>query len=118
MKKGLAILGATGSIGCSTLEIVDLYPDRFEVVCLSAGRNLERLAQQIRRHRPRRVAVLSEQDAYNLADLLDGDLPEIGFGLDGLVACATEAGVDMVVSAIVGAAGLVPTMRAIEAGKD
>ncbi|GAB4163764.1 MAG: 1-deoxy-D-xylulose-5-phosphate reductoisomerase [Geothermobacteraceae bacterium] len=118
MSRGLAVLGATGSIGCSTLEIVDLFPDRFRVVSLTGGRNLKRLAEQIRRYRPVRVAVLSEEDAETLAGLVGEDRPEIGCGLEGLIACATEPEVDLVVSAIVGSAGLLPTMRAIEAGKD
>ncbi|RMF42025.1 MAG: 1-deoxy-D-xylulose-5-phosphate reductoisomerase [Deltaproteobacteria bacterium] len=118
MSRGLAVLGATGSIGCSTLEIVDLFPDRFRVVSLTAGRNLERLAEQVRRYRPVRVAVLGDEDAERLAGLLGDDRPEISCGLEGLIACATEPEVDLVVSAIVGSAGLLPTMRAIEAGKD
>ncbi|TYO99532.1 1-deoxy-D-xylulose 5-phosphate reductoisomerase [Geothermobacter ehrlichii] len=118
MSRGLAILGATGSIGCSTLEIVDAYPDRFRVVSLTGGRNLRRLAEQVRRYRPRMVAVLGMEDADRLRAELGGDCPEIGYGEEGMVRCATADEADLVVSAIVGSAGLVPTLRAIEAGKD
>jgi 1-deoxy-D-xylulose-5-phosphate reductoisomerase len=116
--KGLAILGATGSIGCSTLEIVDAYPDRFRVVSLTGNRNLRRLLEQIRRYRPRHVAVGNAADAAWLKAELGSAAPELSYGEEGLIHCATVAGVDLVVSAIVGAAGLVPTMAAINSGKD
>ncbi len=116
--KRLAILGSTGSIGVSTLEIVAAHPERFEVVSLTAGNNLERLAEQVRRFRPQLVAVLREEDADRLRRQLGQNGTTIVAGIEGLIACATHAAVDMVVSAIVGAAGLMPTMAAIEAGKD
>lgn len=118
MKK-LAILGSTGSIGVSTLDIVAAHPDRFEVVSLTAGSNLELLAMQIATFRPRLVSVLTPELALKLSGMLPaGGRPEILSGVDGLVAAATESDVDMVVAAIVGAAGLVPTSAAIKAGKD
>ena len=117
MKK-LAILGSTGSIGVSTLDIVAAYPDRFRVSTLTAGNNLQRLEEQIRRFRPQAVAVLTDEDARQLRRNIGSEGPEILVGVEGLIACAAAAEVDMVVSAIVGAAGLVPTMAAIEAGKD
>ncbi len=116
--KRLSVLGATGSIGVSTLEIVAAYPERFRVTALTGGHNLTRLAEQIRRFRPQRVAVMTAGDAAKLRLELGTDSPEILFGIEGLIACATEGEADMVVSAIVGAAGLVPTIAAIEAGKD
>ncbi|MDK2847035.1 MAG: 1-deoxy-D-xylulose-5-phosphate reductoisomerase [Desulfuromonadales bacterium] len=116
--KRLGILGSTGSIGVSTLDIVAAFPDQFEVVTLTAGNNLVRLEEQIRRFRPQMVAVLSEDGAKQLKQRLGDEAPQILSGIEGLVACATHAGIDMVVSAIVGAAGLVPTMSAIESGKD
>ena len=116
--KRLAILGSTGSIGVSTLEIVAAHPERFEVVSLTAGNNLERLALQIRRFRPQQVAVLRPEDANRLRAQLGECSTTILSGIEGLIACATHDAVDMVVSAIVGAAGLMPTMAAIEAGKD
>jgi 1-deoxy-D-xylulose-5-phosphate reductoisomerase len=116
--KRLGILGSTGSIGVSTLDIVAAFPDRFEVVTLTAGNNLVRLEEQIRRFRPQMVAVISEDGAKQLKQRLGDEAPQILSGVEGLVACATHAGIDMVVSAIVGAAGLIPTMSAIESGKD
>ncbi len=116
--KQLAILGSTGSIGVSTLDIVAAHPDKFRIVSMTAGRNLPLLLQQIRQFSPRLVAVLSPADAESLKGLLGAEAPEIVSGIDGLTACACHSDVDMVLSAIVGAAGLVPTMAAIESGKD
>ena len=117
MKK-LGILGSTGSIGVSTLEIVAAHRDRFEVVALTAGNNLELLKSQIEEFSPRLVAVKSEDLARELERMLPARRPEILFGIPGLIAAATVTDVDMVVAAIVGAAGLVPTAAAIKAGKD
>jgi 1-deoxy-D-xylulose-5-phosphate reductoisomerase len=116
--KNLAILGATGSIGVSTLEIVAANPERFRVQALTGGTNLPRLAEQILRFQPRLVAVLTAGDAERLRQLLGSRTPEILWGVEGFIACATLGEVDLVVSAIVGAAGLIPTMAAIEAGHD
>jgi 1-deoxy-D-xylulose-5-phosphate reductoisomerase len=116
--KHLAVLGSTGSIGVSTLEIVAAHPDRFRVVSLTAGKNLPLLQQQIRRFHPKLVSVLQSVDADALRSALGPSAPEILSGIEGLIACACHAEVDMVLSAIVGAAGLVPTMAAIENGKD
>ena len=117
MKK-LSILGSTGSIGVSTLDLVATHPDRFEVVALTAGSNLDLLAQQIARFSPQLVAVLTEELAQQLKGMLSGPRPEIVAGIPGMIAAATIAECDMVVAAIVGAAGLVPTAAAIKAGKD
>lgn len=117
MKK-LTILGSTGSIGVSTLEIVAAHPDRFQVVALTAGNNLELLKRQIEIFRPRLVSVMTADLARDLDRMLQGPKPEIHHGLAGLIAAATAGESDMVVAAIVGAAGLVPTAAAIEAGKD
>jgi 1-deoxy-D-xylulose-5-phosphate reductoisomerase len=116
--KSLAILGSTGSIGVSTLEIVAAHPERFRVVALTAGRNLALLEQQIRTFCPELVAVPAAADAERLAILLGTSAPRILSGRDGLVACAADSGAQIVVSAIVGAAGLEPTLAAIEAGID
>ncbi len=116
--KTLAILGSTGSIGVSTLDIVAAYPERFRVLALTAGNNLELLQEQIGRFRPELVAVLAAEDAGRLRRQLGEDGPQVLHGIEGLIACATLPGVEMVVSAIVGAAGLVPTVAAIESGKD
>lgn len=117
MKK-LTILGSTGSIGVSTLEIVAAHRDRFEVVALTAGNNLELLKQQIDAFRPRLVSVLTADLARQLDCMLTGPKPEIHHGVPGLIAAATAGESHVVVAAIVGAAGLVPTAAAIKAGKD
>jgi 1-deoxy-D-xylulose-5-phosphate reductoisomerase len=118
MKK-LAILGSTGSIGVSTLEIVAGHPDRFEVVSLTAGNNIDLLVRQIVAFRPKLVSVLTPELAVRLRSMLPpGERPEILSGVEGVTAAATYAGIDMVVAAIVGAAGLIPTAAAIRAGKD
>ena len=116
--KQIAILGSTGSIGVSTLEIVAAHPDKFRVVSLSVGKNLELCARQVRQFRPKLVALADPHDIPRLRELLDGQDVEITGGLEGLCAVATADGVQMVVAAIVGAAGLVPTAAAIQAGKD
>lgn len=114
--KRLAILGSTGSIGTSTLDLVRLNPDRFRVIALAAGRNLDALRRQIIEHRPEFVSVASDDDAHALA----AEFPEIeiGAGVDGLGRAACHRDTEMVVSALVGAVGLVPTVAAIRAGKD
>jgi 1-deoxy-D-xylulose-5-phosphate reductoisomerase len=117
-QKALAILGSTGSIGVSTLAIVAAFPERYRIVSLTAGSNVRLLHAQIKQFRPERVAVADEAVARQLHDELGGTGPEILFGVDGLVQCATHPLADMVVSAIVGSAGLVPTMAAVRAGKD
>ena len=116
--KQIAILGSTGSIGVSTLEIAAAHPDMFRVIALSAGRNLELFARQIRQFNPAVAAVADKADITRLKELLPGHPVEITGGVEGLCAAATASGVEMVVAAIVGAAGLVPTAAAIRAGKD
>lgn len=117
--KYLTILGATGSIGTSTLEIVAAHPDRFTIVALTAGANLELFARQIERFSPRLAVVHDEKLASELTAMLPaGNGTEIMFGIEGLIAAATMTETQMVVAAIVGAAGLIPTAAAIKAGKD
>ncbi|PLX85655.1 MAG: 1-deoxy-D-xylulose-5-phosphate reductoisomerase [Desulfuromonas sp.] len=117
--KQISILGSTGSIGVSTLQIVRDFPDRFDVVSLTAGKNITLLAEQIRQFRPAMVAVVDADDAERLSTMLDTDeRPQILSGVQGLIDCACAPDVSMVVAAIVGAAGLRPTLAAIEAGKD
>ncbi|MBV5340156.1 MAG: 1-deoxy-D-xylulose-5-phosphate reductoisomerase [Deltaproteobacteria bacterium] len=116
--KNLTILGSTGSIGVSTLEIVSTHPDRFSVVAMTAGNNLELFVRQIRQFRPRIAVVASTADIPRLKELCSGlDVTVLG-GIEGLIAAATADETEMVVAAIVGAAGLVPTAAAIRAGKD
>jgi len=116
--KNLSILGATGSIGVNTLDIVRQNPENFTVKALTGGANLQRLAEQVREFTPELVAVTREEDVPALKELLSGVQVELLHGVEGISACAAYVGSDMVVSAIVGAAGLVPTMAAIRAGKD
>jgi len=119
VRKTLSILGSTGSIGVSTLEVARQLPDRFQVVALAAGRNIERLREQIKVFKPRMVAVLNRDLAAQLDQALEGEgsKPEILFGDRGYERVATIPEADMLVSAMVGAAGLLPTLAAIEAGK-
>ncbi len=119
--RGIAILGSTGSIGCNTLRVIEsLGPDRFRVVALGAGRNVEELTQQIARHQPELVSVDTEESGAQLRAELDQQhlpVPRLVFGEDGLVEIARHPKADCVVSATVGAVGFVPTLRALEAGK-
>src|ERR1043166_10037135 len=119
--RGVAILGSTGSIGCNTLRVIEsLGPDRFQVVALGAGRNVEKLAQQVVRHQPELVSLDTEESGTRLsAELSKLNLPSprMVFGEAGLVDVATHPRADCVVSATVGAIGFVPTLRALEAGK-
>jgi 1-deoxy-D-xylulose-5-phosphate reductoisomerase len=117
--KNIAILGSTGSIGVSTVDVVTRNPARFAVYALAAGRNLALLKEQIERFRPRIASVIDEDHAIRLADMLGrSSQTKILWGPDGYREVATCQGVHMVVSAIVGAAGLLPTVDAIESGKD
>jgi 1-deoxy-D-xylulose-5-phosphate reductoisomerase len=119
MKK-LAILGSTGSIGHSTLRIVESYPDRFGVATLAAGNNLETAFEQVLRWRPRIVSVALEEGAAQLRQQLRRagvtDV-EVVWGEAGTVVAATHPEVDFVVSAIVGVAGLKATYEAVKLGK-
>ncbi len=116
--KGLSILGSTGSIGTNTLRVVEAFPERFRVVALAGGKNVERLAEQIVRHRPCAVSVASAASRERLERLVDLSGVKVGVGEDGMVAVATHPEASIVVASAVGAVGLVPTYRAIEAGKD
>ena len=116
--KAIAILGSTGSIGVSTLEIVAAFPERYSVVSLSAGGNIALLREQIATFRPQLVAVADPEAAECLQRELNGEGPQVVSGIEGLIQVATHPEAQMVVSSIVGAAGLVPTMAAVRGGKD
>lgn len=120
MTKPIALLGSTGSVGVTTLDVVSRFTDRFEVLAMAAGRNITMLADQIRRFRPRLVSVATAELADDLAALLgkDRDGVTILHGSEGAIAVATCPDVSLVVSALVGALGLSPTLAAIRAGKD
>lgn len=115
--KGISILGSTGSIGTSTLEVIRNHPGRFQVVSLAAGSNTALLKEQIAEFAPVFVAVQTPEAAKELSRSAPSGL-KIGVGTQGACEAASYAGVDITVSAISGAAGLVPTFAAIKAGKD
>lgn len=116
----LAILGATGSIGTQALEVVEELKGKKEISItgISGNRNLRLLEEQIRRFRPAYAAVPDEAGAKALAAAVADTHTKILSGREGLCCLAAETGADMVLSAIVGFAGLIPTLRAVEAGKD
>jgi 1-deoxy-D-xylulose-5-phosphate reductoisomerase len=116
--KRLTVLGATGSVGRRALELVRHFPEQFRVEGLAArGSNPDLVADLCRAHRPRAVALSDEGAVDALARALGHPRPEILSGAKGLVALARDPGSDVVLSAIVGGAGLLPTMAAIESGK-
>jgi 1-deoxy-D-xylulose-5-phosphate reductoisomerase len=115
--KRLAILGSTGSIGVNTLDIVRKFPERLEVVSLSAGTNIQLLKKQVLEFHPQMVAVLNPGLSETLRKELPSTQVEIVDGVEGLIRVATQPEVDQVVSAIVGAGGLIPTLSAVKAGK-
>ena len=114
--KRLAILGSTGSIGQSTLAVAAEHPEEFSVVSLAAGKNVTLLAEQIKRFKPALVSVQDETAAVQLRELVGANpAPEILTGRAGALAVATAPGAELVVSAMVGAVGLEPTLAAIRA---
>ncbi|MBT5868261.1 MAG: 1-deoxy-D-xylulose-5-phosphate reductoisomerase [Nitrospinaceae bacterium] len=116
MKK-ISLLGSTGSIGVNTLDVVERYPEKFKVIALSAGSNIEVFAQQIRKFKPAMAAIFDTTKVDALKKLV-GDLKvEIVSGAEGAVAVAALSEADMVVSGVVGSAGLLPAMAALKAGK-
>jgi len=121
-KKRLSLLGSTGSIGTQTLQIVDACPENFEIDALSAGTNSALMADQVMQYKPKVAAMATKEAADDLAERLKAygfdEMPEILFGDEGTVAAATVDSADTVVTGIVGAAGLLPTIEAIKLGKD
>jgi 1-deoxy-D-xylulose-5-phosphate reductoisomerase len=115
--KHITILGSTGSIGCSALDVVSHLQDRFSVRYLSTNRNIGLLEQQVIRFRPRGVAVLDRDAAYRLKKTI-GNSTEVLAGMEGLLEIAGRNDSDLVLNALVGASGLRPTLMALEAGKD
>jgi 1-deoxy-D-xylulose-5-phosphate reductoisomerase len=119
--KRIAILGSTGSIGRSTLNVIENHPDRFELVTMAAGGNTEAALEQARRWKPKVLSLASEADAERVGKQLKceglGHI-EISCGQAGTVRVATHKEVDFVVSAIVGVAGLKATYEAVRAGKE
>lgn len=118
--KALSLLGSTGSIGTQTLAIVAQYPDQFRVVGMTAGRNIALFAEQIRQFRPEIVALQDEALLADLKQAIADVIPQpiVLAGQEGIVEVARYGDAEVVVTGIVGCAGLLPTIAAIEAGKD
>jgi len=115
--KSIIILGSTGSIGSNTLDIVRRFPEEFRVVGLTAGSNTDKLEAQIRQFKPEAVAVSTESSAASLRNRCADLSVEIMAGEEGITQVASVLDAELVISAIVGAAGLVPTLSAIRSGK-
>ena len=116
--KPIAILGSTGSVGVTTLDVVARFPDRFRVVAMAAGQNLDLLASQIERFSPELVSVATPEAAARLAERIGRRKTAILHGAEGAIAVATHSEAKLVMSALVGALGLRPTLAAIKVGKD
>ncbi len=118
--RGLAVLGATGSIGTQTLDVVRLFPDQFDVQALTCGTNVDLLHDQIHEFRPSMVAVGTAEHARTLEADLGDDAPDVDVqvGEEGLCAAATQPQVDVVMAAVVGFAGLAPVLAALRAEKE
>ena len=117
MKK-IAILGSTGSIGTQTLDVVREHSDELQVVALAAGSNKERLKEQIKEFHPKLVSLSDEKKAQELKEELAGEQGEVVCGMEGLIEVAGADSADVVVTAVVGMMGILPTMEAIKKGKD
>jgi 1-deoxy-D-xylulose-5-phosphate reductoisomerase len=115
--KNLCILGSTGSIGVSTLKVVAQFPDKFRVRSMTAGRNVKQLAEQVHEFKPDRVCIADKKLIPEFKALLNGWKGDVVGGPEGLAELAAEEASDYVVSAIVGAAGLLPTLAALKKGK-
>ena len=113
--KNIAILGSTGSIGTQTLDIVARFPDRFNIIALVAHRNVDLLKDQIKRFRPEFVVVSDEENAEILSKEVD---IKVFAGEENIVTAATDRRVDMVINALVGKSGLLPTIEAVKLGKE
>ena len=117
-KRKLAVLGSTGSVGTQTLEVVELYPDHFSITVLSAGKNAELLIQQALKFNPSAVVVCDKGAFEKVKDALQGKDIEVLYGEDALIEAVKRDDIDIVLTAVVGAVGLKPTVAAIESGKD
>jgi 1-deoxy-D-xylulose-5-phosphate reductoisomerase len=117
--RGVVILGSTGSIGANTLDVLTRHPTRFHVTALTANRQVDVIFEQCRRYRPQLAVMLDVAAAEQLAGRVRaaGLDTAVGAGAEGLAKAATHAGADIVVTAIVGAAGLLPTLAAVRGGK-
>lgn len=116
--KNIVVLGSTGSIGTQTLEIVDAYPDKLQVVALAAGSNVEKIEPQIRKYHPKKVVMFDEAAAKDLKTKIADLNVTVLAGMSGLVEICTIKEADVVLTAVVGMIGITPTIEAIKAGKD
>ena len=116
-KQTVAILGSTGSIGTQTLDVIDRHSELFEVYALTAHSNIDLLVKQAKRYRPEVVAIADERHYKTLREALDGLPVKVFAGADSICQIAAMSPIDTVVTAMVGYSGLLPTVRAIEAGK-
>ncbi|MDR7315992.1 1-deoxy-D-xylulose-5-phosphate reductoisomerase [Brevibacillus nitrificans] len=116
--KQIALLGSTGSVGTSTLDVVEQHPGEFSVVAMAAGTNVDLLARQVKKFQPELVSVAHAEAAAALAERLGGSaMPEIVYGAEGLEQVARHESANFVMTAVVGSVGVSPTLAAIEAGK-
>lgn len=116
-KQTVAILGSTGSIGTQTLDVIDRHSELFEVYALTAHSNIDLLVEQAKRYRPEVVAIADERHYKTLQEALDGLPVKVFAGADSICQIAAMSPIDTVVTAMVGYSGLLPTVKAIEAGK-
>lgn len=116
-KQTVAILGSTGSIGTQTLDVIDRHSELFDVYALTAHSNIDLLVEQAKRYRPEVVAIADERHYKTLREALDGLPVKVFAGADSICQIAAMSPIDTVVTAMVGYSGLLPTVRAIEAGK-
>lgn len=117
MRKRIAVLGSTGSIGCQTLDVIERFSDRFEIIGLAAGMNLDELAGQVAKHNPRIVSIGRPEDIPKFRSMV-ADSVKVVAGIEGMTEVAAYGQVDVVVTSITGTLGLIPTVEAIKAGKD
>lgn len=116
-EQNLVVLGATGSIGLSTLDVVSRNTEQYRVFALVAGQNAEKMAELCLHHQPKYAVMSSEHAAKQLSQRLTDTTTEVLHGVEAMAEMARHVDVDIVMSAIVGAAGLLPTLAAVEAGK-
>lgn len=114
MKKKISLLGATGSIGLQTLEVIAAHPNQFELIALSAGRNIEKVREIAAFHKPPTISVMEKSDA----ETLQVEFPEIRFlyGAEGLEEVAANTGADVLLNSVIGSVGLKPTLAAMRQG--
>lgn len=118
MKKRIAILGSTGSIGTQALDVIEKNPDKFEVEVLTANNNTDLLIAQAKKHKPNVVVIANEEKYTEVSKALGGEFVKVYAGAEAIAQVVAMDTVDLVLTAMVGYAGLLPTIRAVEAGKN